>query len=191
MADIIVVTGTPGAGKTTVLMAAIAKIGQEKVKVINFADSMLKVGESLGLGGNHDAIRKLPTEQQRDLQKRAAGAIAAETFEKVIVDTHCTINTPEGYLPGMPEWVVKALNPRVIVLVEAPPEEISGRRQTDKSRVRDEEDIRYILLQQDINRAAAFAYAALSGATVKIIENRNNKLEDAADEFKELFERLK
>ena len=77
----------------------------------------------------------------------------------VIVDTHCTIKTPQGYMPGLPEWVLRELKPTSIVLVEADPGEIYGRRARDTTRNRDPDSKEQIAEHQFMNRAAAMAYA--------------------------------
>lgn len=188
MTKIIVLTGTPGAGKTTVLGEAMELIkDSSNVNVVNYADAMLETGKELGLGSDHDKIRKLPVEEQIDLQKKAAERIAQESDEITIVDTHSTVKTKDGYLPGLPEWVIKALNPETIVLVEADADEIVGRRSSDETRERDKETAEQINLHQKINRVAALSSANMCGATVKIIENHDNKLKEAASDFAELL----
>lgn len=182
---IIAITGTPGAGKTTVLENALDKLGED-VKIINYADMMLEAGKDMGVGSDHDAIRKLPLGKQRELQERAAKNIADCAEGVVIVDTHSTVRTPSGYLPGLPEWVVRALKPQVILLVEANPEEIVGRRTNDPTRKRDAEAIEGIELHQQINRASALAAAELCGAAVKVIKNHDNGLDEASAELVEL-----
>jgi adenylate kinase len=95
----------------------------------------------------------------------------------VIVDTHCTIKTPKGYLPGIPEWVATALKPDMVILVEATPKEIMARRAKDATRVRDADDETTVALHQEINRAAAASIATLTGATLKIIHNRDGAVD--------------
>jgi len=187
MTSIIIVTGTPGAGKTTVLQGALEKIKND-TKVVSYAKVMLSLGADLGIGDDHDAIRKQPLEVQRDLQKKAAEKIASEADGVTIVDTHTTIRTKNGYLPGLPEWIVKALSPQVIVVVEANPDEIVGRRKADKTRSRDAETVKGVELHQQINRAAAIVAASACGATVKIVKNRNDKLDEAVDDMVKLLE---
>lgn len=186
MAEIIIITGTPGAGKTTVLNEAISHIDSD-VKIINYADMMLETGKEMGLGSDHDAVRKLPVEQQINLQKKAAENIFEKAEGLTVVDTHATIKTKQGYLPGLPEWVVKILKPKTIVLVEAEPEEIIGRRKTDESRERDKEESGKIDMHQMINRSAAASSAVLCGATIKIVANHNGRLKEAAKELAEIF----
>jgi adenylate kinase len=82
-------------------------------------------------------------------------------------------------LPGLPEWVIKKLKPTAIVVVEADPEEIYNRRAGDKTRNRDPDTKEQIDEHQMINRAAAMAYATLSGSTVKIVFNHDNAIDEA------------
>ncbi|MGZ7046855.1 MAG: adenylate kinase, partial [Methanobacterium sp.] len=115
---------------------------------------------------------------QKEIQKNAAKSIREMAeVSNIIVDTHCTIKTPAGFLPGLPKWVLEELQPDMFILVEADNEEILMRRLSDKSRTRDMEKLSDIRLHQEMNRAAAISYAVLTGATVKIIQNHDNRLE--------------
>jgi len=116
-------------------------------------------------------------EQQKDLQIKSAEKVAS--MGNVILDTHCTVKTPKGYMPGLPEWVIKTLKPTAIVLVEADPKEIYNRRAGDPTRNRDPDTEEQIDEHQIMNRAAAMSYAALSGATVKIVFNHDNAIDAA------------
>lgn len=181
---IVVVTGTPGAGKTTVLSKALDELSK-RLTVVNYGDEMFEVAKKEKLVKHRDELRKLLPELQKGVQKAAAKEIAAKASKSsVIVDTHCSIKTPKGYLPGMPMWVLEELKPKTIILVEAEPEEISGRRKSDDTRVRDLEQISEIEEHQQMNRAAAMACAMVVGATVKIVKNADDKLDEAVKEMK-------
>lgn len=171
---VIVVTGIPGVGKTTVMKNAAEGMD---IEFVTFGTVMLEIAIETGLAQNRDEMRKLTLEQQKDLQIESAEKIAS--MGNVILDTHCTIKTPKGYLPGLPEWVIKKLKPTAIVVVEADPEEIYNRRTGDKTRNRDPDTKEQINEHQMINRAAAMAYAVLSGSTVKIVFNHDNAIDDA------------
>jgi adenylate kinase len=171
---VIVVTGIPGVGKTTVMQKAAEGMD---VKFVTFGTVMIDIAKEMKLVKDRDEMRKLTLEQQKKLQIKSAEKVAS--MGNVILDTHCTVKTPKGYMPGLPEWVVKKINPTAIVVVEADPEEIYNRRANDPSRKRDSDTKEQIAEHQQINRAAAMAYAALSGATVKIVFNHDNKLDDA------------
>ncbi len=173
----IIVTGIPGAGKTTVLEKAIAE-SEKKYMYVNYGNVMFDEAKSKGLVKDRDEMRKLNPKIQKEIQKNAAKKIGK--MENVIIDTHASILTHNGYLPGLPEWVLKEIMPNTIVILEASPEEISRRRAKDVSRKRDTEDIEGIKEHQEMNRAIAMAYSVLTGATIKIIQNHDNGIEEVA-----------
>jgi len=180
---VIVVTGIPGVGKTTVMQKAAEGLN---IKFVTFGSVMIDIAKELGLARDRDEMRKLPLNKQKELQIRTAERVAE--MKNVIVDTHCTVKTPQGYMPGLPEWVIKRLKPKTIVIVEADPEEIYMRRQKDKTRKRDPDTIDEINEHQQINRAIAMAYAALSGATVKIVFNHDNAIDEAVEQAKPVLQ---
>jgi adenylate kinase len=174
---VIVVTGIPGVGKTTVIQKAAEGMD---IQFVTFGTVMIDIAKELGLVKNRDEMRKLSLDQQKQLQIKTAEKIGK--MKNVIVDTHCTVKTPKGYMPGLPEWVLRKLNPTSIVIVEADPEEIYNRRAKDSSRNRDPDSVEKIAEHQMVNRAAAMAYATLTGATVKIVFNHDNALDEAVKE---------
>ncbi len=171
---VIVVTGIPGVGKTTVMKKAAEGMD---VKFVTFGTLMAEMAKEIGLVKDRDDMRKLTLEQQKELQIKSAEKVAS--MGNVILDTHCTVKTPKGYMPGLPEWVIKRINPTTIVVVEADPDEIYNRRANDSTRNRDPDTKEQIAEHQMMNRAAAMAYAALSGATVKIVFNHDNAIDAA------------
>lgn len=171
---VIVVTGIPGVGKTTVMQKAAEGMD---IQFVTFGTVMIDIAKEIGLVENRDEMRKLTLEQQKELQIKTAEKIAE--MKNVIVDTHCTVKTPQGYMPGLPEWVIKKLKPTSIVIVEADPEEIYNRRAKDQTRNRDPDSKEKIAEHQEINRATAMAYSTLSGATVKIVFNHDNAIDEA------------
>ncbi len=171
---VVVVTGIPGVGKTTVMKEAAEGID---IQFVTFGTVMADIAIEMNLVKDRDEMRKLTLEQQKELQIKTAEKVAK--MDNVIVDTHCTVKTPKGYMPGLPEWVIKKLNPTAIVVVEADPEEIYNRRSKDITRNRDPDSKEKIAEHQQMNRAAAMTYATLSGATVKIVFNHDNAIEDA------------
>lgn len=171
---VIVVTGIPGVGKTTVMKQAAEGID---IEFVTFGSVMIDIAKEMELVKDRDEMRKLTLEQQKDLQIRSAEKVAS--MGDVILDTHCTIKTPKGYMPGLPEWVLKKLKPTAIVVVEADPDEIFNRRAKDATRNRDPDSEEEIAEHQQINRAAAMSYATLTGATVKIVFNHDDAVDAA------------
>jgi adenylate kinase len=174
---VIVVTGIPGVGKTTVMQKAAEGMD---IQFVTFGTIMIDIAKKLGLVKDRDEMRKLSLDQQKELQIKTAEKVGR--MKNVILDTHCTVKTPKGYMPGLPEWVLKKLKPSAIVIVEADPQEIYNRRAKDATRSRDPDSVEKIAEHQMMNRAAAMSYATLTGATVKIVFNHDDALDAAVKE---------
>ncbi len=187
--NVVIVTGIPGVGKTTVINTAVEQVKEkygEEVLILNFGTEMFEVATKAGHVKDRDEMRKLPTSIQRDNQRSAGVAIAEKAkTAKVIVDTHTLIQTNNGYLIGLPEWVVTEIKPKTVVLVEAESEKIASRRAGDDTRARDAQAVADIQVHQEMCRAAAVAVGTITGATVRIIKNREGLVEEAASELAE------
>ncbi|MEA4956695.1 Cytidylate kinase [bioreactor metagenome] len=182
---LVVLTGIPGSGSTTVLEHTLKKVNYVH---LNYGDVMTEIAIEKGIVKDRDELRKLSPETQKEIQKKAAAKIKeSSTEDNIIVDTHCTISTPSGFLPGLPKWVLEELKPDTFVLIEADPDEIMLRRISDETRTRDLEMYDDIKLHQEMNRAASMAYATLTGATVKILENHNDQLDVIVDKLFEIL----
>ncbi len=185
---IVVATGVPGSGKSTVIDGALKQLKAQGItySILNYGDIMLELMREREGISDRDDMRKVSTDHYREIQREAAKRIArAAKKEPIIVDTHCLIKRPDGYYPGLPRWVLEELKPESIIIIEATPEEIAGRRTRDITRRRDKELREEVEEHQLMNRATAAAYAALSGATVKIIQNRDKGLNEAVNEMVE------
>lgn len=178
----IIVTGVPGVGKSSV-MEGVSKA--RSLPVVNYGSVMFEAAKAKGLVASRDQMRKLPADVQREVQAEAGRTIGR--MPDAIVDTHCLIKTPEGYLPGIPMGVLTLIAPQVVVLVEAPAAQIHGRRAKDDSRTRDHDSVEAIEEHQQLNRSAAAAMGVISGATVKIVANLDGGLEEAVRRFSEVF----
>ncbi|MFA5394873.1 MAG: adenylate kinase [Methanomicrobiales archaeon] len=184
----VVITGVPGVGKTTVINQTISELASEGVEYqnVNFGSCMFDVASSQGLVTSRDDIRRLEQATQRELQRNAAQFIA-KSDGNIIIDTHCTVKTPKGYLAGLPEWVLKELMPDIVVLVETDEDQILMRRMADDTRVRDAEGYRALCEHQQFNRAMAASYAMLTGCTVKVVVNADNLLNNSVAELKTIL----
>lgn len=174
----VIITGVPGVGKSTVIEAAQKAKGYH---VVVYGTEMFNVAQAKGLVKSRDEMRRLDPHVQREIQETAAHSIAA--MGDVIVDTHCTIKTPKGFLPGIPAWVAQALRPTQIILVEAPARDIVARRNNDASRARDPDTEEDIAAHQAMNRDAAMTVATLTGATVAVIQNRTGDVDGTRDQI--------
>lgn len=192
MGRVIVVTGIPGTGKTTVCNEALrlAEQTRKKIQAVNYGSIMVELSRSRGKSLHRDELRRSGLAFQRDLQAEAAKIIAKKTDEvedDIIVDTHMSIKTANGYLAGLPFHVLQLLNPDMFVLVEAEPHEVLSRRFRDKTRKRDKVLEDEIMEEILFSRLMAVACAVLTGASVKMVRNPAGKQADAAEEILKLL----
>lgn len=180
----VIITGVPGVGKTSVINESIKRLQAEGVPYqnINFGTFMFEVAQRDGIVQDRDSMRKLDREAQKRLQQLASQAIA-KIEGNVIIDTHASVKTPAGFLAGLPEWVLRELKPDTIILVETDEDQILKRRLSDATRVRDIEGARAIADHQNFNRAAAAAYATITGCTIKYILNADFLIDRAVEEM--------
>ena len=172
-----VLTAVPGAGKSTI----IKKIRELKgdMRTVNFGDIMFEVAKTMFEIPDRDQMRGRLSAEEYSLVQTSAAKKIAEMEGDIIVDTHCSILTSRGYYPGLPEEVLKQLEPQVIVLLEYDPEDIAARRSKDRETSertgREVETGEAIELQQQMNRSFAAAYATLAQSSVKIISLREKE----------------
>ena len=121
----VIITGVPGVGKTTVVTGALKRLEDKGItyKSLNFGTYMYEAALKEGLARDRDEMRKLPRDAQKRLQQSAARAMAGEEGN-VLIDTHASVKTPRGFLPGLPEWVLRELMPDTIILVETDADQI-------------------------------------------------------------------
>ena len=178
-----IVVGLSGVGKGTVLEEAML-LSDRDYEVINYGDRMLETARDQGLVENRDELKKLDVETSKQVQRDAAESIAEDAEDKnIIVDTHAAIQTPFGYLPGLPKWTVENLDPEKIIVLKASPEAIYRRSEGDGDRDREHDSIEGIREYQDVAREMAATGAVLTGAYLDIIENRDGEAEKAAEEL--------
>ena len=178
----IIVVGIPGVGKTTLInkIAEIIKGHNKSVNVKNFGTVMFEVAKENGLN-NRDELRKLPISEQKKLQKNAAEKLRKIDGDVVIIDTHAFIKTPEGYNPGLPQYVLEIIEPSLFISISAKTEEIYNRRMKDETRSRDKVSIATIKKELDIQSAMMSACSVLSGSPLKPVLNSEGKLEETAN----------
>jgi adenylate kinase len=180
----IIVMGLPGAGKSTVL-EAVEKKGWE---IINYGTLMLEIAKKEYKIEDRDSIRKLDQEKQKKLQALVGKYLAAKKEKNIILDTHCSVNTPKGYLPGLPFEILKNLKVERLILITAPIDQIIRRRTTDNTRIRDLQDEQSLLEHDQMNRYYLATYSVITGAPAAIIINYDGQLQQAQKRLLELLE---
>jgi adenylate kinase len=164
------VSGVPGVGSSAVCRGARRSLGGG-YELLNFGDAMLEQALTRGLARSRDELPTLTVRETRRLQRRAGEYVADRArATDVILNTHLAVETEHGYLPGLPESVLADVAPSAFVLVEAAPETIRERR-AEADREYDEDSLREVAFEQDLNRAAAVSYAMTTGAPIRLVEN--------------------
>ena len=184
-----VVVGIPGVGKTTVVQGVVS--GFPGAKLVNFGTLMLEAALSLKWVKQRDEMRKMSVERQKRLQKLAAAKIAKMKGKAVIVDTHLFIRTHEGFWPGLPFEVVRAMHPTHLILVEAAPEEIAKRRSVDTTRYRDAITTEGLSEELALARSFLTVSSTLTGAPITIVRNEQGKQEQVARNLVKMLEQAK
>lgn len=180
----IILMGVPGVGKSSVLKAIEEK--RPDYRIVNYGDLMLEIFKEKYNVQNRDAMRKASIAQQKEVQEAVAQKLAAMEG-KTILDTHCSIQTPKGYLPGLPFELLKKLKVERLVLLSADIDEIFNRRKNDSTRTREvkKEDI---IEHDQMNKAYLAAYSAFSGAPAMIVMNHDKKLSEAVEKFAQVLD---
>jgi len=182
----VIFVGIPGVGKTTVTNKVFNKLNEQQTntKHMVFGTVMFEEAQKIGVT-QRDDMRKLSTDKQKQLQINAATSISKHEDEIVLVDTHLFIKTPNGYLPGLPDYILKALSPTHIILIEGTSDEVIKRRQNDSTRARDAATEYSVALENSIARAMLSTCGILAGATINIIRNEQGQSDSAADQIVE------
>lgn len=171
----IIVMGLPGVGKSTVLAAAEKKGGY---RIINYGTLMFEIAKRKFGIARRDDLRKLDQEKQKAVQSEVGGELS-KMEGKLILDTHCSISTPDGYLVGLPDSILAKLSVERLIYITAPVSEVIARRSSDPTRIRDAESSRSLQQHDDHNKGLLKHYSETAHAPYEIIYNRQGKLEEA------------
>jgi adenylate kinase len=188
---VIIVTGTPGAGKTTLIARskALAKIRYDDVTIGTLMEKIVKVK---GWAKDRDEIRYLSNERITELRTATFSAIAGMEGN-VVVDTHASIEQKGRYVPGLPATETMLLKEglKAIVCVDSSTEDILTRRAADdKNRKREVEDSRLIDMQRTINLSSLSYYSLKLNIPLYVIDNKQGMLDTSVKRFVEVLEEV-
>jgi adenylate kinase len=107
----------------------------------------------------------------------------------VIANTHLVVQTPYGFLPGLPGPVLADVDPTAILLVEAEATTICERRDLSDYRDYPEETELMVTFHQQLSRAAAMGYSMESGVPVQLVPNEG-AVEGAVESMVTAIDRL-
>jgi len=177
-----IVVGLSGVGKSTVLEEAML-LSKKDYKLVNYGDKMMEIAEDYGIE-SRDKMKQLDIETYKEIQREAAEKIfeLADGHE-VILDTHTTIKTPHGYIPGLPRWSIEEMDPKRIIMITASAEQIWKRVKDDNEREREHGSLDGVKEYLRISEEMASTCTVLTGAYLKKIENPDGRAEEAAEEL--------
>jgi adenylate kinase len=192
MRGTIIVAGIPGVGKTTILkqLETVAQERKVPLKIVNFGNVMNDLFKKNGKEIHRDRMRREDIATQARVQEQAARNIAKTPGNSaLVVDTHMFVRTVDGIWPGTPRKVLEQLQPDMIVLIEAEPEEIAKRRTEDSTRYRDSGSVEDAKADLQWSRYMASVNAVLAGVPIQIVHNKDGQQRQTAIELLALIEK--
>jgi adenylate kinase len=168
----VVVSSVKGGGKSTAIKFVLEK--RPDIKVISVGDYFEKAFNKLGLKRD-EGDKSVSREEHKQIQIKAFNMIQKEikNHKNVIIDTNLFFTKSEGFFPGLPEFVLKKIDPDAIVVMEYKPEFILPRRQKDIKAIGRERSASLTLegieMEQTVQRQYAMDCSELTGCTVKIL----------------------
>jgi len=190
----LLVAAVPGSGKTTSLKYTARRMSG--AKIVGTGDLIFEYARKRYGLKNRDETRRMSMAQQRASQDYAAKKIGKMKNKVVLIDTHLSVKTPSGYIPGGGAHMMKRIRPDGIVLMEFRPQDVLARRKKDSSRFRDKETAEEIETQQHVNQEIAFAISIEFDIPVDIVnlrykeKKRFEHAEKAAVEIVKIIKRL-
>lgn len=191
MAGTVIVTGTPGAGKSTIIGSVAGRNGYIVVSVGTIMEELAAEG---GFANGRDALRHKSNEgKYSEIRNTAFDKIAVMEGD-IVVDTHASIEA-EGtgrYIPGLPlESLKRIKNLKGFIYIDAHTDRILERRRLDETRKRVEEDPALIDTQRLVNISALSYYSSYLNIPLYVIFNRQHMLKESEEKMatclKELF----
>ncbi len=188
MANLIIVFGTQGAGKSSVLQGL-----RNNYKIVNVGDEMLERAEKEYGISDRDKLRTLPNYAEKSEQWRKDILLElAKGNEPAIIDTHASIKSGNRYTPGLTVENLEILkgSTKGILYIDASNEEILKRRANDKTRNREQDTPEEIEQHRNINLSLASFFSAYLNIPIYVIYNKEGMLEETQNKAKEIAKQL-
>ena len=187
----VIVTGSPGAGKSTIVDSI---NGSEGYRVANVGTLMLEEAKKLGYTDDRDRIRYMEVGRLDEVRVNAFKELSAYDGN-VVVDTHNYVEENGRFVPGLPMKLLEGLGGiEAFIYVNAEESDIIDRRRKDTTRTRELEDTENMKVQKTLNLSVLAYYSSLLNVPLYLINNRNGRLEESKARFhkilNEVFEKI-
>ena len=184
MTKLIIFTGTPGSGKSTVL----AELANKGVKVVNLGSEMLKVAQRKGVT-DRDKLRYMDDHDITEVREEALSRIMSHS-RNAIIDTHSSVKQGRRYVPGFSMKELGHMDVDAIIYVDASSDDIIKRRMSDTTRKREIEGPSEIDEQRSINLAIISTIALHLNIPIYILYNRDGMAKDVAEQVKTITKEI-
>ena len=178
-----IIFGIGGVGKTSVVNEIINRLPFER---LHWGQIAVDLAKQQNLITDYDQLRRQNIVIQKKLQAEVATMLADKMNQipekNYLIETHAALKTPQGYLPGLNLEVLQLLKPDIIIVITADPEMVLKRRQSDTSRTRDDDKtMEEVKLNLYLTNWYASTFAAISGAMLLSVENKEGDLAYASN----------
>ena len=185
MAKIVIVTGIPGVGKTTILDGVAT---EKKYKVVTLSSVMLEIAAKKGIKAERDTLRYLPNSSITELGNSAFEHLS-EMGGNILLDTHASVEQNGRYVPGLPYDAIRRLSGIAgFVYIDGSTDDIVKRRMIDKSRTREKEERHLIHMQRSVNVSMLSYLSTLFNVPLYVVVNKQEQLEKAIETFRRSIE---
>ncbi len=180
MTKLILVTGTAGAGKSTIL-AELPKLGGDKLKVINLGTEMLEIAREKFNMTDRDQLRVIDDKTTIAIRNGIMQKII-DSKEDALIDTHASVKQGRRYRPGFSIDELQKIRISAIIYIDATSEEILQRSLSDHSRKRAYDTITEIDEWRSVNISIISTFAVYLNIPIYIIYNQDGALLKAVEE---------
>ncbi len=178
----ILMTGTPGAGKSTIL--ALYNKKSKAVSITNLGTMMLKAAEEEHKNvKDRDRLRYMSDEDIIEVREKALSKIMSGS-KNTIIDTHSSVKQGRRYVPGFSMKELGKMDIDAIIYIDASSDDIIKRRMSDSSRKREIEGPLEIDEQRSINLAIISTIALHLDIPIYILYNREGMAKEVAEQVK-------
>jgi adenylate kinase len=168
----ILITGVPGAGKTSIAAGIIESIPE--AATCEFGRLMAEIGRKQKLFSHYHDLQDLPRAVRAELQIAAARDVS-RLNQPVAVAAHVVVRAPEGYVEGLPEQALSYLGLTGIIVITSDPQAIRNRR-IARGSDRAPEDIELIRFHQESVERRALEIARTYEIPIEYIVNVDGEM---------------